>query len=204
MLIIGRSQRGDTIIEVMLSIVIFSAAVVGSIAIMNRGVAMAQRSLEVTLVRQQIDAQIALLSYANSKVPSVWDYIINNKIASENAAKKMSSQSTSSCPSASDLQGGFFMTRSAVKKSIQVNSISQSNYKPAITYSMVDYLNNKKSSVSDKTRAYGMWIYAVESESISKSSNGKAYDMHIMACWNSVGVSVPMTISTVVRMYNEN
>ena len=39
-------NRGDTIIEVLLAVTIFSLVAIGSMVLMNRGVAMAQQSLE--------------------------------------------------------------------------------------------------------------------------------------------------------------
>ena len=48
-----RHERGDTIIEVMFAFVLFSMVIVGAFMIMNQGMALAQRSLEVTQVRQR-------------------------------------------------------------------------------------------------------------------------------------------------------
>ena len=52
----GRSMfnRGDTIVEVVFAVTIFSMVTVGAISIMNKGVAIAQQSLEITLVRQNV------------------------------------------------------------------------------------------------------------------------------------------------------
>ena len=60
-------NRGDTIIEVLLAVTIFSLVAVGSMVLMNRGVAMAQQSLETTLVRQQIDAQAEMLRFVHDQ-----------------------------------------------------------------------------------------------------------------------------------------
>ena len=49
-------RRGDTIVELVIAFAIFSLAAVASIAILNSGVATTQRNLEITLVRQQVDA----------------------------------------------------------------------------------------------------------------------------------------------------
>ena len=48
------SARGDTIIEVVMAVAMFSMLAIGIMALMNSGIAIAQRSLELTLVRQQI------------------------------------------------------------------------------------------------------------------------------------------------------
>ena len=57
------SARGDTIIEVVMAVAMFSMLAIGIMALMNSGIAMAQRSLELTLVRQQIDSQAEMLRY---------------------------------------------------------------------------------------------------------------------------------------------
>ena len=61
-----RSRRGDTIIEVLLAISIFSLVSLGAIFVMNRGIATTQESLEVNLVRNQIDSQAELLRHFNA------------------------------------------------------------------------------------------------------------------------------------------
>ena len=62
-LIRRRRERGDTIIEVLFAVTVFAMVAVGSMAIMNQGTGTAQRSLEITQVRQQIDAQAEAIRY---------------------------------------------------------------------------------------------------------------------------------------------
>ena len=52
-----RSSRGDTLVEVLLGVTIFSLVAVITLETMNRGMAISQYALETTLVRQQVDAQ---------------------------------------------------------------------------------------------------------------------------------------------------
>ncbi|MBJ58357.1 hypothetical protein CMN24_01415, partial [Candidatus Saccharibacteria bacterium] len=63
MLGMRRLERGDTLIEVLFAVTVFSFVVVSSLAIMNQGTAAAQRSLEISLVRQQVDAQADSLRF---------------------------------------------------------------------------------------------------------------------------------------------
>src|SRR6476661_972947 len=67
------AQRGDTIIEVMFAVAIFAMVAVGCLSIMNQGMATAQRSLEVTLVRQQMDAQAEALRYIHQAYVASYD-----------------------------------------------------------------------------------------------------------------------------------
>lgn len=66
---IGRrrvEQAGDTLIEVLLAITIFSVAVAGVFFVMNHSIGVSQRSLEITQVRMQIDNQVELLRHINN------------------------------------------------------------------------------------------------------------------------------------------
>lgn len=59
----GFKRRGDTVVEVMVSIVVFSAIIVASLNIMNGGLATAQRTLETSIARGAIDNQVATLRF---------------------------------------------------------------------------------------------------------------------------------------------
>src|SRR5882762_1936652 len=59
-------QRGDTIVEVLFAVTVFSLVAVGGLSLMNQGTAMAQRSLEIGLVRDQMDAQADALRYMHN------------------------------------------------------------------------------------------------------------------------------------------
>lgn len=92
-------QAGDTLIEVLFSITVFSAVAIGAAAIMTQGMAVAQNSLEINLVRNAIDSQAELLRYLQNaklttigrgtagttsddtdimRLASIWDNIVGN------------------------------------------------------------------------------------------------------------------------------
>jgi hypothetical protein len=58
-----RSKRGDTIIEVTISITIFCLVSVMSITLMNSGVSTSQATLEITMARNEIDAQAEAIRF---------------------------------------------------------------------------------------------------------------------------------------------
>lgn len=62
-----RRQQGDTIIEVVMAVTLFSALAMSVMGLMNGGIAMAQRSLELSLVRGQIDSQSEMLRYVRDQ-----------------------------------------------------------------------------------------------------------------------------------------
>ena len=67
-----RIERGDTLIEVLFAITIFSLIVVTSLTLMNQGTAASQRALEITTVRQQVDGQAEALRFIHDAYVGVY------------------------------------------------------------------------------------------------------------------------------------
>ena len=59
-------KKGDTLIEVLLAVGIFSMIAISVVAIMSGGTSSAQTALETTLAREEIDAQAEALRYIHS------------------------------------------------------------------------------------------------------------------------------------------
>ena len=55
--------KGDTLVEVMFAVGIFGMVAIGAIGIMNKGLYDAQKALEITMARQEIDAQAEALRF---------------------------------------------------------------------------------------------------------------------------------------------
>ena len=62
----AKTKRGDTFIEVMFAIAIFSLVAVLSISMMNAGVADAERALELVTARNELNAQAEALRFIHS------------------------------------------------------------------------------------------------------------------------------------------
>ena len=60
------SKRGDTLIEVMLAVGIFSMVAVAVVAVMSGGTSSAQTALETTLAREEINTQAEALRFIQS------------------------------------------------------------------------------------------------------------------------------------------
>lgn len=58
-----RLKRGDTLIEVLISVALFSVAAIAAVGIMNHGLNNTQSSLEITMARTEIDAQAEALRF---------------------------------------------------------------------------------------------------------------------------------------------
>jgi type II secretory pathway pseudopilin PulG len=200
----SRLQGGDTIIEVIFAIVIFAFVTISAIFIMNRGVATGERALEITLVRQQVNAQAEALRYIHaarvmnpsSDEAKVWNDIIDNRSRDE------ASEYGAGGKTCSDPTGNRFImnARTATVWSTPplIEQDATTNYPP---YSQVVYDNSTNAVLA----AYGIWIEAVPSkrrQTTEEQQEKKQFvDFHIRACWPAPGSDIPMTIGTIVRLY---
>lgn len=202
-----KRQAGDTIIEVMFAIAVFAMVAVGSLAIMNQATGTAQRSLEVTLVRQQIDAQAEALRYIHQAYVTSYDrniapigtaaewVKITNRTTGKGAsvASPFGATNGSLCPASTPGEKPFILnTRTATLWSM-VPAMSPPSGISVPPFSQVIY--NNDSSIA---AAYGIWVEAIP----SATTGGTGYvDFHIRACWDSPGSRVPVTLGTIVRLY---
>ena len=198
MLTIKRSvARGDTLVEVLFGVAIFALVAVGAMLIMNQGTAISQRALEVTLVRQQIDAQAETLRFLNAS------YIEGSSLSDQWVAIQTKAPVGTSSTSVFDYSSGCpttLPTNSFVlnTQTAAFVDLTTSTFKSASTFSQVNY-NSDNSFLS----AEGIWIQAVRPDVPAADGKGNAdyIDFHIRACWDSPGQSVPESIGTIVRLY---
>ena len=201
-------QQGDTIIEVLFAVAVFAMVAVGSMTIMNQGTATAQRSLEITLVRQQIDAQAEAIRYIHKAYVAA--YQSGGGALTGTAAEwtKMTSRTTGhgtdgasefgqvngeTCPTAVPGQRPFILNAHTARVWPAAPSMEAPADASLPPFAQVVY--NEDSSVN---QAYGMWIEAVP----STATNGPGFvDFHIRACWSAPGTDTPMTLGTIVRLY---
>lgn len=202
-----RLDRGDTIIEVIFAFAIFAMVAIGSITVMNQGTASAQRSLEITLVRQQIDAQAEAIRYIHQA------YVANYQTgASMSGAAaewtKMTNKSTGKgadqasefgvvngqvCPSEAPGQSPFVLNARTARVWSSEPAMSPPNSGSMPPFAQVIY--NDDSSIQ---QAYGLWVEAIPS---TNDAGPGFVDFHIRACWETPGSSVPATLGTIVRLY---
>ncbi len=197
-----RSQvrmRGDTIVEVLFAITIFSMVAVASISIMNQGVAVAQRALEINLVRQQIDTQAETLRYLNQlyvadygkqgAATDNWEAMIRDNEISKTQVQSFEQMINERGECSLPVNKPF--TLDSTKIGSGAAAVLRPTSTPA-TYAKVRY-------DAAMPVAEGVWIQAVRSDDTGTSAG--FYDFHIRACWSSPGQKQPMTLGTIVRLY---
>lgn len=182
-------SKGDTLVEVLFAVTIFSLVAIGSISIMNQGTMTAQRSLEITLVRSEMDAQAEALRF-----------IHDSHIAAPNNLDKWSAMLPLIKTEASGF-GSCDMNSISQKfiintKTLAVKTQGDITFSGASTYSQLNY---KSLSDPSQISADGIWIEAVQFGQTGLLT--KYIDFHIRACWYGPGQSTPMTLGTIVRLY---
>ena len=190
------AQRGDTIIEMMLAFAIFTLAAVGAMSILSSGVAITQRNLESTLVRQQIDTQAEMLRYVHDTQNTAWASVVNPANLTTSPASLDLGGECPTVPTDSKLSKGFFIQPTPgadpTTTTFTRRSIDSTVFRSPTTYARIDYANAKSDAV---------WVQAVKAE---EGANGiTAYDFYIHACWGAVGMGRPMTMGTIVRLYEK-
>lgn len=209
-----RRERGDTLIEVLFAITVFSLIVVSTLTLMNQGIAASQRSLEITLARQQVDGQAETLRFMHdSYVQAYYSGITfdlsdtnpdgtNKTSPAEEFFKILEQLRTSPIAEASQLgstpcgtppDGSFILN---ARKSLTVTN--PTIFGAPETNAQVIYDDD-----SILTGSEGLWIEGVRSGTSADATqqNTGYIDFHIRGCWAAPGMDQPMNIGTIVRLY---
>lgn len=197
-------NKGDTIIEVLLAFTVFSLVSVGTMTVMNAGVNTSQRALEITQVRQHIQSQAESLraaqqAYAASENPATTQW---HKLAKPSTTENSSRfTDVSSCPAPVWVNSArvFIMDSRTAKFT---DTAVDSNWYQDINSAAAPAVAQVQPSGSS-VRSYGIWIERVY-ETSGSAATPNAYSFIVRACWFSPGVSVPLQIETVVRLYEPN
>lgn len=192
---------GDTIIEVMLAFTVFALLAVGSITIMNQGVASAQEALETTLVRQQIDGQAETLRFlhqayiakpASPAGVAFQSIRTNNVNTNVNPTKFGDAACLTNIPQAGSRSS--FIVNPRLGNKVEGAGLKAMSDNLAPAYAQLQY-----DDAGNFIAPYGLWV-----EAIDGGESGERYrfiDFHIRACWYSVTNDSPRTLGTIVRLY---
>lgn len=196
-------QRGDTIIEVVFAITIFSMAAIGSLSLMRQGTAMAQRSLEIEQVRSQIDMQADMLRYLhnayikqnNSTTTTIWQSVSHDIVGTMSTTQDFSAiGSGGTCIPQPTAGSG---TPFALDTTASLDTVGAPL---VLKYTSTNQIVTPSGVAQVKRgQSEGIWIQAVQGGSATGIGY---YDFHIVACWLTPGQSVPVTLGTIVRLYD--
>ncbi len=200
-----KHAKGDTIIEVMFAVAVAGLAIVLALAVMNRGVAVAQMTTESTFVRQYIDGQAEALRYLHdaaqdgiclssyslatkNKTPAcAWQAITDNEVHTgtaidfgENGCTQVQQNGAGG--------GQLFYLQLPTSDSPDIGASSVKNYSSAPLMSDSDPFARPGNN--------GFWIEAVW------PTNKSFIDFHINACWEPPYSGPNATLGTLVRLNN--
>lgn len=190
-------QKGDTLIEVLFAFSVLSLIVVSAMTLMNQGTAGSQRSLEITLVRQQIDAQATTLRFLHDAYVAQYrpgtTYPANTPAGQWQAmTQKMpitSASSINSCPIPRPT-GSFILD----PLKAEYIPLSSNKLQPAKTFAQLVY--DEAGEVLLESQ--GLWIEAIAADA---EANTRYIDFHIYGCWDAPDSGPPVTLGTIVRLY---
>jgi type II secretory pathway pseudopilin PulG len=214
-----KRQRGDTLIEVIFAITIFSSVAITSLSIMNQGSATSERALEITLVRSQIDSQTKVLQFLNASYSAAFQsgdtYASFTSPAEVNTpagqwATMMTAVEGTSGDTLLELFGSgttnevcpdppadsFIIDTHNVKFNNTAADFAPAN--DVQSYSQLVYTSNGSTDSLGSNSVQGIWIQAIRSATTGTTGY---VDFHIDACWASPGQSAPVTLGTIVRLY---
>lgn len=192
-------RRGDTIVEVLFAITIFSMIAVAAVSLMNKGLATSQRSLEITTVRQQIDGQAEALrfmhaAYVNSYKPGA-TYEGTSPQGRYQSILAMARSAASPFGEVSECTqptgGAFVIDPRTGRVESSVANLHTAPFVPQLVY-----------NGDELGYAEGLWVEPVRSSAASTGTSVGYMDYHIRACWNTPGQTEPMTLGTIVRLYD--
>ncbi len=227
--IFTKAKRGDTIIEVMFAVVIFSMVAVISISLMNVSLMQSEASLELVASRSDIDTQMEGLRFIHSSYISemtlprcidadpgatcqqyraLWKDIVNGASTASPAAEFP----PETCQEVRNLSGAFILNLNQLRSTsgtdtqhvkVPVGKDQAGAASNSGVNARIIYSNSSESSsnILDK----GEELLNVTSQGIwiiPVKGNGY-YDFYAQACWDPPTDSkAPVTIDTVIRLYD--
>ncbi len=213
-----KMKRGDTIVEVIFAFAVFGFVAISSITIMRQSMARAQTALEINLVRNQMNAQAEALRFIhqaalidNSKSSSgstsgftgAWTKIINRRVAKLKPLSELSNQQ-GVCAAIQSVNSQAFILNT---RDANLKMLSDPQYfGQASTYSRLMYGvsgendSNEIDLSTNVVKSEGLWIEVLHQPSTAKTKG--YYDFHIRSCWLSPSQGNPVTLETIVRLYD--
>lgn len=178
------SERGDTLIEVLLAMAILSAVIVGALVMMGRGQALGQDSLERSQVTAFMTDQSEILQYirdgydlaaTDTEYPAkLWGPIL----------ARLGTANPDGCSSNGK---GFYFKKdySATNNEVTLEPFDASTINEGSANFVSTYAQPGD----------GLWIEA------EKATSSNYIDFYIKACWRTVSGDIKQEAITIERLY---
>jgi Tfp pilus assembly protein PilV len=200
------AQRGDTLIEAMLSIAVLGLVVVGCMAAMNHSNAAMLDAVERTEVRASINSQTEMLTYLRdqnlktSGGDSTWNQIVGG-VNGQSALVWSSSDSTDVANITDFSKQCSYRGNKSETGGGRSFWLSYSNVGEPIIDGGFGVTTNVASAETYAKPGQGLWIDGIYHKETSGDDSQDYIDFYVKACWDSVGGRQNMRTSTVLRLY---
>lgn len=197
-----KRKSGDSIIEVLIAVAIFSAIAVAALGIMNQGLGNAQSSLETTIVRTEMDTQAERIRFlADSVISDPGDSNDENSYSSKWNAITKNALATSG-PDTDVYEA--FINNYKTEQLTSCNDVINASYH---AFALGNDLTAKtelgsNSSAIPSVDTGGLFVVSVKSPNVDANENPDYYDFYINTCWNAPGANIPTKLSTTIRIQN--
>lgn len=176
-------ERGDTLVEVLMAIVILSIVIVGGITIMTRGLGASQIAVEHTQVRLQMSGQTELLRYLRDS------YLRDKGSVGGQAWTNILTNFATTAPSTYDST----VCAVSLAKNGKAFYIDQNGAGDPVVKSYTPTV-----PATSAVPGQGLWVEATNSTNVSP-----AYvDFQLRACWSGPGNTSDQQTITSMRLYD--
>lgn len=183
---LGRSEAGDTLVEVLIATAILGMAVVGALSAMSFGQGIALNAIERTTVQGLMNSQLSYVRYAR-------DMKIQSKLAPLPLWDDLVVRASGAAVPTAICNGSRPMFRSNMFYIKDFTTIAPPQ---VVNYPMAGG-GVPKSAATVPSPGDGMWI-----EAVSGGTAPTAYiDFYVKACWSPSSGTTMQESRTVMRLY---
>lgn len=182
------SERGDTLVEVLVALSVMGIAVVGTMSLMNRGVTQMYDTMERSEVRLLLDRQVESLTYARDQY--IWSLSGGTLTGHDANAKDLWEDQVRTIPSVDTVP--------------ELNNCSDTSRAFVIT---TDTDGNLSATTTVQAVASGfpapgdgIWMQKMHNGTVPV----RYTDFYIRACWRQASSPATQVVSTVVRLYDKD
>ncbi len=214
-------KRGDTIIEVIFSIAIFGLVSIVTLNIMQRAMMAGQLALEASLTRQAMDSQAEAIRFLSAKNKNrtkddffanrneVQKYILKSSefkkiIKMEEMTKMNDDTGVMECSVPDDDKKAFVID--VYDNNLPVKSgagvIKNATVYPRLVHKGSEEDGNLIGTTGAFIESQGLYVQAIKVDD-GVGDKYSAIDYYIKACWQTPASPQPVTLATIVRLYDK-
>ncbi len=219
-------KKGDTIIEVVFAISIFGFVSIVTLNIMQKAMMAGQLALETSLARQAMDSQAEALRFLASRnknrakgdffednIHTVYKNIKDYKTVNDSDLIKMedmtiidSSTGLRRCTTPRELSKEAFVIDVYNDDLGLKDNIKRAKYYPRLVSR--DFFGKEQQDTNKIIKNHQFaWSEGIYVQAIKVDDAGgleyPAIDFHIKACWETPSSPRPVTLATIVRLYDD-